>query len=113
MNITKTLRELAKSSYYQNIFLAAKEINGMFLFRNNNDFSHLQNVFLSYLYFYENLNKDIILKNLPAYIHKDELYEDAYMLWKQKNDNKLSDNDKKGEKGLHIRFAPEIHHKKR
>jgi hypothetical protein len=112
MNIYLEVKKLAKSSEYQNIFNAAKEINGIQLFKNNVDFSHIQNLFISYLRYYDSLFKDIVIKDLPKYISKKAIYEDSYMLWKQKNEFSKDQKENKKKKGLHIKFSPEIHHKR-
>lgn len=93
MNSYSQLRNLAKSIRYQNLFVASKEIFGIKIFRNSFDFSNIQNLFLSYLYSYEGLNKDIILEKISKHIFDSEIYEDAYILWKSKNIKKIDIKD--------------------
>jgi len=97
MNIYKILKELAKSSRAQNLFFASKEINSIKLFDNDCNLSALQEMYLNLLYHYDNLSRDIITDNISKKVLENDLYEDAYCLWKkekkpkQKKDNKKSD----------------------
>jgi hypothetical protein len=97
MNIYSLLRILAKSTKAQNLLVAAKEINGIHLFRNSFDFSKIQEIYLSHLYNYDSINHDIILDNISKHVFDSEIYEDAYLLYKSKNlkknmkDNKQND----------------------
>ena len=96
MNIYSTLRILAKSVKCQNLFVASKEVNGICLFYNNFEFSKLQEIYLSYLYTYDSINRDIILENISKHISDSEIYEDAYLFWKRKsNKTNIKDNNKK------------------
>ena len=96
-NIYNLLRELAKSIKAQNLFVAVKEINGIHLFRNNFDFSKLQEIYLSHLYNYDSINKDIVIDKISEHVIDNEIYTDSYLLWKRKNlkktikDNKQND----------------------
>ena len=94
-NIYCKLKELAKSIRIQNLFVATKEINGMRLFRNSFDFSRLQEIYLSYLYNYDSINRDIIIDKISEHVLDSEIYEDAYLLWKRKNIKKINKTDNK------------------
>lgn len=94
-NIYSKIRNLAKSIKAQNLFVAAKEINGIRLFRNSFDFSKIQEIYLSYLYNYDSINRDIILEKISEHVFDYEIYEDSYMLWKRKNNKKEKDNNQK------------------
>jgi hypothetical protein len=85
MNIYNNIRKLAKSVKAQNLFLASKEVNGINLFRNKFDFSKIQEIYLSYLYNYESINRDIVIDNISKHVFDSELNEDAYLMWKRKN----------------------------
>jgi hypothetical protein len=98
MDIYQSIRKLASSIRFQNLFLAAKELHGIYLFENQRDFSNLQEIFLNYLYIYDSINKDLALKKISKHIFDDTLYEDSYLLWRKENigkeelqDNKQSD----------------------
>jgi hypothetical protein len=95
MNTYSKLRELAKSTRAQNLFIGAKELQGIHLFSNLFDFSKLQEIYLSYLYMYDTLNKDIIIDKISERVLESEIYEDSYMLWKRKNMNKINIKDNK------------------
>jgi len=83
MNIYQSIANLAKSTKYQNLFLAAKEINGVNLFNNNLDFSKIQELFLCYLYNFDIINKDIITDKISKHVLDDEIYWESYMLWRK------------------------------
>ena len=93
-NIYIQIRKLAKSIKAQNLFVAAKELQGIRLFRNRLDFSRLQGIYLSYLYMYDTINKDIVVDRISEKIWDSEIYEDAYLLWKRKSDKKSEKKDK-------------------
>lgn len=114
-NIYTNLRSLAKSVRAQNFFAAVKEINGLYLFHNKFDFSKIQEIYLSYLYNYDSINKDIILEKISKHVLDSEIYEDSYLLWKRKNINKKQDekdNNKKREvklvMGKDIKFPEKV-----
>jgi len=100
MNIYSKLKELAKSVSSQNLFVAAKEINGIRLFRNSFEFSKIQEIYLSYLYNYEAINRDIILEKISKHVIDNEIYEDSYLIWKRKNNKKIDKNNKQNEVSL-------------
>jgi len=111
MDTNNLIRELAKSIKFQNLFIAAKEINGVHLFKNLRDFSRIQDLFLSYLYTYESIHRDILTEKISKHIFDSEIYEDAYLLWKKGNINKQNhkDNSKKRVDmvvGNKIKFPP-------
>jgi len=94
-NIYSLIRKIAKSIKMQNLFVASKEIAGIRLFRNQYDFSKLQEIFLSYLYSYDSLNRDIIIDGISKKVIDEEIYEDAYLYYKKSN--KYKENQKKRE----------------
>ncbi len=100
MNIYSGIRNLAKSIKAQNTFIAAKELRGIQLFRNVMDFSKLQELYLSYLYIYDSINKDIITDKISKHIWDSEVYEDAYLIWKRGNNKKTTKDNKKNDVSL-------------
>lgn len=96
MDIYKLVRVLAKHSKYQNLLCMAKEINGINLFRNKEDFSYLQSIFLNYLFMYDTINRDISIKKISKHVNDNEIYEDSYMLWKNEKgqDQEFKENKK-------------------
>ena len=99
MNVDKIIsqvRKLAKSHEYQSIYSGSKEF-GFRLFKNNRDFSTAQIKFLGYLNFYATICMDIYLKEVDSMVLEKEIYEDAYMYYKQnksKEDTKEEDKQK-------------------
>jgi hypothetical protein len=108
MNIYSSVRELAKSIKYQNLLIATKEISSIRLFKNEYDLSKLQEIFLSYLYTYDMISKDIITEKISKHVTDNEIYEDSYLLWrKQKKDTeekKTTMNDISLVAGKEIKF---------
>ena len=101
MNIYLLLRKLAKTTKAQNLFIASKEIGGIRLFRNSYDFSKLQEIYLSHLYNYDSINRDIIVDHISPHILDSEIYEDAYLLFKRKNIKKRDKRDS-GKKDVNL-----------
>jgi len=103
MEIEKIIRKLAKQIDSLNLFSAAKEINNIYLFKNNIDFSRLQRLYISYLYFYNELYQDVATKKIDEKILESEIYEDSYILWKRKNPDEYfglgKDKNKKRKSG--------------
>lgn len=112
MNTYLQIRQLAKSIKYQNLFTASKEIFGIKLFHNSFDLSNIQSIFLSHLYSYDSINRDIILENISKHIFDSEIYEDAYLLWKRKNIKKINKDNKQSDvnlvTGRHIIFPKKV-----
>ena len=86
-NIYTYIRLLAKSTDAQTFYSYAKEFH-LQLFNNERDFTFIQLLYLRYLNFYSNLFLDIYLHEVDDLVLKDEIYEDAYMLFR--NQNKIS-----------------------
>jgi hypothetical protein len=93
--LDKYLRKLAKKVEILNLFTASKEVNGIKLFINEIDFSHVQSKFLSYLYFYYNLYQDVYSKKVTDKVLDNEIYEDAYAYWKNKKEHKEEESTNK------------------
>ena len=91
--VVRLIRKLAKTGYWQLIYSQSKEINDVGLFENRRDFSEVQTAFLSYLAFYYNLYLDVAMGEIEDIVFKDEIYEDGYILYKNKKDR---DDVKKG-----------------
>jgi len=102
MKVYSQLRCLAKSTQFQNLFAASKEIFGIKLFRNSFDFSNIQMIFLNYLYMYDSIMRDIATENISKEVLSDEIYEDAYMLYKKENRNKTVKDNKNTIRNFHL-----------
>ena len=86
------IRELAKSSYYQSIYSLSKDLK-LKITINELDFTDIQLIFLKYINFYSSLFIDIALGDIGEIVLENELYEDAYSMWKNKGDkNKVVNN---------------------
>lgn len=92
MNPYNYLRKIAKGVKFQNLFTASKDLENIKIFRNETDFSSLQEHFLSLLYHYENIQQDIIMYGLNKNIVDNDYYCECYMLWKNKKGYKQIDN---------------------
>jgi len=101
-NLWKNLRDVAKSSRIQNLFTASKEISSIHLFRNFVDFSKLQEIFLNYLYIYDSIMKDIIIEKISKHVLDNEIYEDAYILWKREKKTKNIKDESQVKKGREV-----------
>lgn len=95
MDIYHNLRNLAQSNRAQNLFVAAKELH-IRLFKNDGDYSRLQENYLSFLYMYDSIHRDIVIDKISPKVLDDEIYTDSYLLWKRKI-GKKEDNTKKKE----------------
>jgi len=113
MNTYSLLRKLARSIRAQNLFIAAKEINGIRIFKNLYDLSKLQEIYLSNLYNANAISNDIILEKISEHVFDSEIMEDAYLLWKRKNMKKINIKDNKQNDvslitGKHIKFPKKV-----
>lgn len=87
MDIEQQIRKLARSSYWLNIYRAAKEIGSINLFNNNKNFSGLQSVFLHWLEVYNSLYTDLAQKEwkyLSEDVINDNIRCDAFLFWRGK-----------------------------
>ena len=88
MNFEKYIRKLAKKISSQNLFVAAKDLSEIKLFKNNINFSKLQNTYLSYLYFYKSIYEDIYANKVSKKVIENKIYEEAYAYYKLKKEDK-------------------------
>jgi hypothetical protein len=110
-NIYKVLRDLAKSPRIQNLFTVSKDTHTIQLFRNVYDLSNIQNYYLSFIYMYDTISKDIICENISKKILDKDLYADSYILWKREKGYKQTDKVQSAN-SLHLVPAREIKFKK-
>src|SRR5271169_1013181 len=85
-----SIRELAKSSYWQIIYSRSKEMAQIGLFENKIDFTPLQIAFLQWLEVYHSLEVDLMSKKdyLSRETIDDEIRCDAYLHWRSLISNK-------------------------
>lgn len=94
-----SLRELARSDFWIQTYRASKE-NGISLFDNSKDLSHLQIVFLSYLNLYDSLYSDITADMLDGAVLdieriKSDFLVDCYLSHKRKKNKKIEKKETK------------------
>ena len=82
----KILRKLARSDRYQLLYIKAKDLNGIRLFKNKMDFSWIQIIFLMWLEIYHSLYQD--LATGTDYLNKsviiDDVRCDAFLLYRRR-----------------------------
>ncbi|MFH0805974.1 MAG: hypothetical protein V1901_03815 [Patescibacteria group bacterium] len=105
MDIENKIRQLAKSIRSMNLFSASKEIQGIHIFKNSYNFSKIQSLYLSYLYFYYNLNTDVALEKVSKKVLDSEINEDSYAIWKQNTKEKDKKAEEKTNKNLFLVFG--------
>lgn len=93
-----SLRELARSDYWIQTYRASKE-NGISLFNNKKDLSHLQIIILSYLNLYESIYSDISSDMLDGAVMdleriKSDFLVDCYFTFKRKKNNKIEKKER-------------------
>lgn len=97
MDADSIIRLLAKSHKYQTIYNHTKEA-GMPIFKNTNDYSYNQIMFLSYLNFYFNIYTDIAMEYVIEKVLDNEIFEDAYLYYKRTVKNNIYKDKEKDSK---------------
>lgn len=98
-----SIRELAKSYYWQTIYARSKEHADISLFNNKTDFTPLQINFLQWLEIYHSLELDLSMKKeyLSREVINDSIRCDAYIYWRNlisgKSEKELEDIKKLNE----------------
>jgi len=91
-DILLLLRHLSKTLYWQSIYGASKEINFK-LFKNVSNLTNLQIYFLNYLASYNSLYTDIALGEVEEKVLENNIYEDAYLYYRQKKSYKYKEKN--------------------
>lgn len=110
MNFEENLRLIAKSNYWQELYRSSKDIKGINLFENENNFSGLQIIFLNWLRVYALLYEELATQewdNLTEEVINDFDRTDAFLYYRSKQierkirENKLEEkmNNKKSKGG--------------
>jgi len=102
MDIYRYIRELAKSNKSQNLFVAAKEISSIYLFKNKCNYSRLQEIYLNWLYTYDMIMKDKITDNISKKVLEDNIYTDAYVIWRREKKFKEKESEDKKRRDVHL-----------
>ena len=87
MKLEAQLRQLARSSYYQEIYNASKTCSGIYLFENQTNFSGIQYLFIYWLRVYAMLYEELARmewENLDEKVIKDNDRCDAFLYWRSK-----------------------------
>jgi hypothetical protein len=87
MNIEKTIRILARSSYWQNIYKSAKEVPNFSFFENKENLSAIQSSFLFWLRLYASLYEDYFNEESPILTEEvinNDYRCDAYIYYRNK-----------------------------
>jgi len=106
-NIYKSVVDLARSIRMQNLFLVSKEIASIKLFKNNFNFSKLQEIYISYLYTFDLLNKDIVVEGISKKVMEHEIFWESYLTYKRSNKKNREQSDNK--KDVNLVVGKEIH----
>lgn len=93
-DIVEAMRTMAKSNYWQTLYVQSKEINGVNLFNNINDFTYIQIEFLNNISFYNSIYFDISLGEVDEMVLEDEIYTTSYAYYKNKERKLPVDNKK-------------------
>jgi len=86
-DVIDIVRKLAKTDYYQSMYSCAKELN-MHIFVNTTDLTQLQLWLLSYMGMYSTINLDIAMGEINERVLENDVYEDAYLMYKKKQFSK-------------------------
>lgn len=82
----KIIRKLARSDKNQLLYIKAKDLNGIKLFKNEIDFTWIQTIFLMWLEIYHSLYQDLATGEdyLTKSVIIDDMRCDAYLLYRRK-----------------------------
>jgi len=107
MDYIETIRKLARSPYWQNIYNASKEIGSINLFENGTNHSGLQSLFLYWVKVYDLLYTELSQKEwkyLDEKVIEDDIRCDAFLYWRgQHRDAELNKN-KQEQKVNNLKF---------
>lgn len=96
MTIDSMIRKIARSTYWQNLYLSAKEINNINLFDNVSNFSGLQLLFLYWVQLYSVLYDEINQKKwkyLDQKVIDNDIRCDAFLYWRKNQiDSEIEQN---------------------
>ena len=87
VNIDKSLRKLARSSYWQNLYRASQKCSNISLFSNFSDYSGIQVKFLYWLQTYQMLYDELSTfedERLTENVIENDFRADAYLIHRNK-----------------------------
>lgn len=91
MKLETEIRQLARSTYWQEIYNASKNGSNIQLFKNGFNFSGVQYLFLYWLRVYSMLYDELYSmewQNLDEAVIKDEIRCDAFLYYRRKHQEK-------------------------
>jgi len=106
MDYIAEIRKLARSSYYQNLYNSAKELN-IKLFENDTNHSGLQATFLYWLRVYDLLYTEMGQKEwkyLDEKVIEDDVRTDAFLHWRGKQRENELEKYKQEQKTSKLNF---------
>lgn len=98
MQFDNSLRKMARSSYWQRIYRASKNIGSISLFENTCNLSGIQNLFLHWLETYDILYSELYSKEwdiLTEDMIEDDIRCDAFLYWRHRQQQKMLYENKK------------------
>jgi len=101
MQIDDKIRQLAKSSYYQNLFSMSKKCANIQIFDNVSNFSGLQIYFLYWLSVYDMLHEELAKHEddlLSQNVIDDNYRCDSYLVYRHKKHDHLWKQHRREEK---------------
>lgn len=87
---TDTIRRLAKNDYYQSLYNVSKEL-GFTLFENITQLTKIQLILLNYISVYATINMDIVMGDVNERVLENDVYTDAYMVYKSQSSRKRTE----------------------
>jgi len=108
MDYIDVIRKLARSTYYQNIYSAAKDVGSIQLFDNQNNYSGLQSLFLYWLKVYDLLYGELSQKEwkyLSEDVINDDCRCDAFLYWRGQNREVELNKNKQEQKANNLKFS--------
>ena len=101
MKLEEQIRQMARSSYWQEIYNTSKNCSGIYLFENQSNFSGIQYLFLYWLRVYSMLYEELAQlrwENLDEKVIKDNDRTDAFLYYRSKQIEKEIRKSKREEK---------------
>ena len=108
MDYIEMIRKLARSSYWQSIFTASKEVGSLRIFDNDGNYSGLQSTFLYWLRVYDLLYSELSQKEwkyLDEKVIENDIRCDAFLYWRGQNREAELNKNKQEQKVNNLKFS--------
>lgn len=102
--LSNLIRQLAKSNHWQALYQSAEKLN-LRLFENNINLTDLQLEFIGFLSFYASLYMDVAMGDVDESVFDNEIWEDAYVYYRNKSHREREDITKKNMKDEKKQFS--------